>query len=147
MLSHSQLQVSKEVIDSSTQYALEQQRRDPDPLVVRGSSVLDKDRAEDEALTHNRQRHKQVINIFTRQLRNELAGKAKSGEAAQIGGYLLHSLDKTISTDQLKQEAASQRLLVLGLLQLCLKYPLFGLFHPPLVHPLRLSTDPNPTLL
>lgn len=139
MLSHSQLQVSKEVIDSSTQYALEQQWRDPDPLVVRGSSVLDKDRAEDEALTHNRQRHKQVINIFTRQLRNELAGKAKSGEAAQIGGYLLHSLDKTISTDQLKQEAASQRLLVLG--------PVTALSQVPAIRPLPPASRASSSLI
>ncbi|EFO62524.1 Hypothetical protein GLP15_1400 [Giardia lamblia P15] len=139
MLSHSQSHVSKEIINGSTQYTLEQQQRDSDLLVVRGSSVLDKDRAEDEVLMHNRQRHKQMIGIFTRRLKSELAGKSKSGDAAQIGGYLLHSLNKTISADQLRQEAASQRLLVFD--------PATTLSQIPAIRPLPLASRASSSLI
>ena len=107
-------QLSKELGQCNALRLVECQRKESNPLSVTGSSILDKDKLEDEALKHNRQRHKQVVNIFTRQLKNELVGRAKSGKAAQIGGYLLYSLDKTISVDQLTQEAASQKLLGLN---------------------------------
>lgn len=106
-------QLSRELVYNTNQRMIEQKRRNSGPLAITGSSVLDKDRVEDETLKHNRQRHKQVVGVFTRQLKSELAGRAKSGKAAQIGGYMLYSLDMTINPDQIKQKAASQKLLEL----------------------------------
>lgn len=102
-------QLSKELM-YNTQRMIEQQQKDNGPLAITGSSVFDKDRVEDETLKHNRQRHNQVVGMFTRQLKNELTGRDKSGKAAQIGGYILCSLNKTVNPEQLKQDAASQKL-------------------------------------